>query len=210
MPSLELLVPFFVASAIFACVPGPGMFYAAAQTIAQGRRAGWLSALGFHLGGFVHISAAAFGLTILLETVPVFYVIVKLAGATYLIWLGIKYFRVSERFGLADVEALPKASHKALRDSIVVELLNPKTALFYLAFLPQFADNDASLPVWTQILVLGAIVNTMFSLTDAVCIALSGAVMKRMVASQRVGRLARRIGGGVLVALGVNLAVSRQ
>src|SRR3546814_3960302 len=68
MPSLELLIPFFLAAAVFACVPGPGMFYAAAQTIARGRRAGWLSAVGFHLGGYVHISAAAFGLAIVLET----------------------------------------------------------------------------------------------------------------------------------------------
>jgi threonine/homoserine/homoserine lactone efflux protein len=93
MLSLELLLPFFVASAVFACIPGPGMFYAAAQTIAHGRRVGWLSAIGFHLGGFVHIMAAAFGMAILLKTVPVLYVIVKLLGATYLIWLGIKYFR---------------------------------------------------------------------------------------------------------------------
>jgi len=108
MPSFELLAPFFVASAIFACVPGPGMFYAAAQTIAQGRRAGWLSALGFHLGGFVHISAAAFGLAILLKTVPVFYVVARLAGAAYLIWLGIKYFRGLGRFVMTDVEVPPK------------------------------------------------------------------------------------------------------
>ncbi|NJO34203.1 MAG: LysE family translocator [Rhodospirillales bacterium] len=210
MPSFELLAPFFVASAIFACVPGPGMFYAAAQTIAQGRRAGWLSALGFHLGGFLHISAAAFGLAILLKTVPVFYVIVKLAGATYLIWLGIKYFRAGGRFVMIDVAVPSKPSRKALRDSIVVEVLNPKTALFYLAFLPQFADDHAALPVWTQILVLGAIVNVMFSITDAVCIVLSEAVTKRLAASQRISRLAQRIGGGILIALGVNLAVSRQ
>jgi threonine/homoserine/homoserine lactone efflux protein len=210
MPSFELLVPFFVASAIFACVPGPGMFYAAAQTFAQGHRAGWLSAVGFHLGGFVHILAAAFGLAILLKTVPVFYIVVKFAGATYLIWLGVKYVRGLERPARSDVAALPKPSRKALRDSIVVEVLNPKTALFYLAFLPQFTDNDASLPIWTQILVLGAIVNTMFSITDAACIVVCEAASKRLAASQRIGRLAQRIGGSVLIALGINLAVSRQ
>jgi len=87
---------------------------------------------------------------------------------------------------------------------------NPKTALFYLAFLPQFADDRAALPVWAQIYVLGAIVNMMFSITDAACIVLSEAVTKRLVASQRIGRLAQRIGGSILIALGVNLAVSRQ
>jgi threonine/homoserine/homoserine lactone efflux protein len=103
-----------------------------------------------------------------------------------------------------------KPSCKALRDSIVVEVLNPKTALFYLAFLPQFTDISASLPVWAQILVLGAIVNVMFSITDALCIELSDAMTKRLVASHGAGRFAQRIGGSILIALGVNLAMSRQ
>jgi threonine/homoserine/homoserine lactone efflux protein len=204
---VELLLPFFVASAVFACVPGPGMFYAAAQTIAHGRRAGWLSAIGFHLGGFVHIAAAAFGMAILLKTVPVLYVIVKVLGATYLAWLGISYFiglsKTSSAFG-----AGPKSNRKALRDSIVVEILNPKTALFYLAFLPQFTVVSASLPVSVQVLVLGTIVNFMFSITDAICIKLSEAMTERLVVSHRAGRLAQRVGGSILITLGVNLATS--
>jgi threonine/homoserine/homoserine lactone efflux protein len=210
MPPLELLLPFFVASAVFACIPGPGMFYTAAQTIAHGRRVGWLSAIGFHLGGFVHIMAAAFGMAILLKTVPVLYVIVKLLGATYLIWLGVKYFRGLGNAVLTDFAVRHKPTCKALRDSIVVEVLNPKTALFYLAFLPPFTDISASLPVWAQVIVLGAIVNVMFSITDALCIELSDAMTKRLVVSHGAGRFAQRIGGSILIALGVNLAMSRQ
>jgi len=128
MPSLELLIPFFLATAIFACVPGPGMFYAAAQTIARGRHAGWLSALGFHVGGYVHISAAAFGLAVLLETVPVLYVVVKFAGAAYLIWLGIKFFMSPKSLVMSVVATEEKPHRHAIRDSIVVEVLNPKNS----------------------------------------------------------------------------------
>ena len=210
MPAFELLLPFFLATAVFACVPGPGMFYAAAQTMARGRRAGWLSALGFHVAGYVHIAAAAFGLAVLLATIPVLYTIVKLAGAVYLVWLGIGFFRSADPSTLPRATADAKPDGRAVRDSVVVELLNPKTAIFYLSFLPQFTDVAASLPVWGQILILGAIVNLMFSITDAVCILLSGTIVRRLTTSPGANRLARRIGGGVLVALGVNLAASRQ
>lgn len=210
MPSIDLLTPFFVATSIFACVPGPGMFYAAAQTIAQGHRAGWLSAVGFHIGGYVHILAAAFGLAVMLEAVPVLYAVVKFVGAAYLIWLGIRLFKAPKLLGVAVAQPKVTTRHRAIRDSIVVEVLNPKTALFYLAFLPQFTDTDASLPVWCQILVLGAIVNFMFSFTDVVCVLAANRVTKLLTASQAANSLARRIGGGILIALGVNLAVSRQ
>jgi threonine/homoserine/homoserine lactone efflux protein len=209
MPSLDLLVPFFVAAAVFACVPGPGMFYAAAQTVALGTRAGWLSALGFHLGGYVHILAAAFGFAILLKTVPVLYAVLKLAGAVYLIWLGIKYIRGFERPGTISA-ARAATGLKAFRASVLVEILNPKTALFYLAFLPQFTDGSASLPVWTQVLVLGAIVNIVFSITDAACILLSHTATRRFSNSRRVTRLVQRVGGGIVIGFGINLAVSRQ
>jgi threonine/homoserine/homoserine lactone efflux protein len=209
MPSSELLIPFFVATAIFACVPGPGMFYAAAQTMAAGRRAGWYSAIGFHIAGLGHIAAAAFGISALLQMTPKLFVGMKLAGAGYLIWLGVRYLR-----GRASLVASSSSSNrtagKALRDSIVAELLNPKSALFYFAFLPQFTDASAELSVWIQIVALGAIVNMMFTITDAILIEISHAVMSTLKASERIALLAQRIGGGILVALGVNLAFARQ
>ncbi len=210
MPSLELLIPFFLATAIFACIPGPGMFYTAAQTIARGRRAGWLSAVGLHIGSYVHICAAAFGLAVLLETVPVLYAVVKLAGAAYLIWLGVKFFLSPKSLAPSVVATEAKPHRKAIRDSIIVEVLNPKTAIFFLSFLPQFTDTTASLPIWGQILVLGITVNFMFSITDAACILLSEKMKRLLMTSQRASRLAQRIGGGILVALGINLATSQR
>ncbi len=210
MPPLDALLPFFLATAIFACIPGPGMFYAAAQTMARGRQAGWLSALGLHLSGYVHISAAAFGLAMLLETVPILYATLKLAGAAYLIWLGIKFFTASEPSMRPVMVTEAKSYRHALRDSIIVGVLNPKTALFYLAFLPQFTDGSASLPISMQVLTLGFIVNVMFSATDAVCVLLSEKLTRLLATSHRANRLAQRIGGGILIVLGVKLATSRQ
>ena len=207
MPSLDLLLPFFVATALFACVPGPGMLYAAAQTIARGRRAGWLSALGFHIGGYVHVVAAAFGLSLLLETVPLAYTAVKLAGAVYLVWLGLRFLLSPGAAVVPRAAATPQ--RHALRDSIVVEVLNPKTALFYLAFLPQFTDVSAALPVWGQVLILGTIVSVMFSATDAVCILLAARVARSLSASQWLSRAARRVAGGIMIALGVRLAATQ-
>lgn len=208
MPPFDLLIPFFVATMIFACVPGPGLLYAAARTISQGRRAGWLAALGLHIGGYGHILATAFGLAALLQAVPVLYGAVKLAGAIYLIWLGYRMF-TSHEVAILSSSQIP-SSRKAIAESIVVELLNPKTALFYLSFLPQFTDLDAAFPVWLQLLLLGTIVNFMFSLTDLICVISSDKLTRLLTASQSANRFVRRIGGGILVALGLNLAVSKQ
>jgi len=168
-----------------------------------------LSALGLHIGSDPHILAAAFGLAVVLEAVPVLCTIVKFVGAGYLVWLAFRLVfpgRASAGPAAAG-EAPPRG--RTLRQSITVEVLNPETALFYLAFLPQFTGISAALPLWGQVLVLGAIVNLLFSATDAACILLSVAVSTRLSASQSVNRLARRIGGSVLVALGVKLAASR-
>ena len=92
MPSNEIMIAFFLATAVFAYMPGPSTLYAAAQTIARGRHAGWMAALGIHVGGYVHVAAAALGLAILFTTIPMLYIVLKFAGAIYLIWLGLKLF----------------------------------------------------------------------------------------------------------------------
>lgn len=210
MPSTDLLMPFFLASAVFACVPGPGMLYAAAQTLASGRQAGWWSALGFHIAGLGHVAAAAFGVSTLLAVMPTLFTVMKLVGAAYLIWLGIKYLRGARMLGSAPRKPPAPTARKALRDSVIVEAMNPKSAIFYLAFLPQFTDSTAELPIWVQIVVLGVIVNAMFSVTDAIPIEMSHAVATKLRSSKRFVLALQRLGGGMLITLGVNLALARN
>lgn len=209
MPSSELLIAFFLTTAVFAYIPGPAMLYAAAQTLARGRVAGLMATLGIHLGCYVHVSAAAAGLSVLFHAVPVLYLAVKLAGAAYLIWLGISLFRSQAPTG-EEPAFEPKSGRLAFLESVTVEILNPKTAIFFLAFLPQFIDASAAFPVWVQFIILGTLVNLMFSSADVVCVFLAGSVMSRLRHSSRAQRVMRRAGGGMLVGLGVHLAMQRN
>ncbi len=134
----------------------------------------------------------------------------KLAGAAYLIWLGIKCLRGPRSLISASREPPPPTARRPLRDSLIVGAVNPKSALFYLAFLPQFTDRSAELPIWAQIVFLGGIVNAMFSVTDAILIEASHAVANKLRSSERFVRALQRLGGGVLIALGANLAVARN
>ena len=211
MPSFEPLLMFLAATAVFAYMPGPSTLYAAAQTISGGRRAGWLAASGIHVGGYVHVVAAALGISVLFTAVPTLYWILKIAGAGYLVWLGIQMFRANEDLSQIAAEAnnamLPR---RTFWQSTTVEILNPKTAIFYIAFLPQFTDPAAALPLWGQLLILGTVVNIMFSSADVLCVVLSAAVMKYFKETPSGSRIAQRIGGGILVGLGINLAFTRQ
>jgi len=211
MPSTEILLTFFIATAVFAYMPGPAMLYAAAQTIARGRRAGWMAALGIHVGGYAHVVAAALGLSVLFAAIPILYSIVKLAGAAYLVWLGVQLFRSTNTNAIypSHVEST-KSIKRAFWESILVEVLNPKTAIFYIAFLPQFTDPAAALPLWAQFVILGTIVNVAFSSADIICVLLSSSVVRFFKQSTTGSRVAQRMGGSILVALGVNLAFSRQ
>lgn len=213
MPSTDLLLAFFVTTAVFACMPGPAMLYTAAQTIARGPWSGLMAVLGLHVGCYVHVFAAAAGLSVLFHAVPVLYLGVKILGAAYLVWLGIQLIRSKAQGGDVSGEPGPlvvaRSGRRAFLQSITVEVLNPKTALFFLAFLPQFVDASASFPVWLQFVVLGTIVNLMFTSTDLVCVMLAGAVMARLRRSGGAQRLLQRAGGALLVGLGLHLAFQK-
>jgi threonine/homoserine/homoserine lactone efflux protein len=211
MPSSELLVAFIVTAAIFAFMPGPAMLYAAAQTMARGRWPGLMATLGIHIGGYAHVIAAAAGLSMLFHAVPLLYMAVKFVGAAYLVWLGIQLFRAKAQGDSAAPAVIgPKSARRAFFESITVEVLNPKTAIFFMAFLPQFVDASAALPVWLQFMLLGTVVNLMFSFADVVCVVLAGFVVGRLRRSSRAQRLVQRAGGAVLVGLGVHLAFQRS
>jgi threonine/homoserine/homoserine lactone efflux protein len=208
MPSFELILAFAVATLIFALMPGPAMLYTAAQTVARGRKGGFMAAFGIHCGGYAHVLGATLGLSALFQHVPELYMAVKIAGALYLVWLGIAMIRAK-----VDAEPMPKiaarGAGRAFVDSIVVEVLNPKAALFFVAFLLQFVDASAGAPVWLQFLVLGTLVNATFSMTDIAAVLLASAALKRLRRSTAAQRVLRWIGGSVLVGLGAHMAASR-
>ena len=206
MPNLDTLIAFFVATSVFAYMPGPSTLYATAQTLALGRRGGLFAALGIHVGGYVHVLAAALGLAALFEVIPILYTAMKLAGAAYLVWLGAKFILNRQ---LLFVESEQASQTITFWQSATVEVLNPKTALFYVAFLPQFTDLTATSPLWVQLLLLGTIVNIMFSSADLICVLLAEKLSAMFKTSESFGAIANRVGGGILIALGVNLATSK-
>lgn len=210
MPSVELLITFFITTAVFAYIPGPAMLYAAAQTMARGRKGGLMATFGIHLGCYVHVVAAAAGLSVLFHAVPTLYLAVKMIGAGYLIWLGISLFR-SKTSGDPSLPLIgQKSARRAFLESITVEVLNPKTAIFFMAFLPQFVDASAAFPVWLQFVILGAVVNLTFSSADLVCVFLAGAVVKVLKKSAAAQRMMQRASGAVLIGLGAHLALQRN
>ena len=205
MAEFDTLIAFLVATMIFAYMPGPALLYATAQTIARGRRGGLMAAFGIHLGGYVHVIAAALGLGFLLSQVPTAYMVIKLVGAGYLVWLGIRMI-----FQPVDDSAQETAASRPRRtflQSMLVEILNPKTAIFFIAFLPQFVDPVAALPAWLQFLILGTIVNVVFSSADLVAVAIAHKIVGRIKQSQTGQRVARWIGGSILAGLGLRLGL---
>ncbi len=210
MPSLDLLQAFVATTALFAFIPGPAMLYAAARTMAGGRKAGFMAVLGIHIGSYAHIFAAAAGLSVLFHAVPVAYMLVKFAGALYLIWLGISLFRSKDAQTGEVSDSKGGLSGRAFVQSVTVEVLNPKTAIFFMAFLPQFVDSGASLPVWAQFAILGLLVNAMFTFADIVSVLLAGMIVARLKQSGPARKLVQRAGGTILVGLGTHLALQRS
>ncbi|MEX0312445.1 MAG: LysE family translocator [Tateyamaria sp.] len=208
MPGYDTLLAFFLASAIFAYMPGPAMLYATAQTLARGPRAGMMAVLGIHIGGYVHVLAATFGLAALFELVPPLYIALKLVGAAYLIWLGAQMILTRN----ARITAAPddvQMSRRAFRQGITVEVLNPKAALFFVAFLPQFSDPAAALPIWAQLLILGTVVNLMFGSADVICVAIAHRMTRLLQSSHRATARIKAFGGSILVGLGLTVALDR-
>ncbi|SEM36527.1 Threonine/homoserine/homoserine lactone efflux protein [Bosea lupini] len=208
MASWETLLAFATVTLLIAYFPGPALLYTAAQTIAHGRKAGLMAMLGIHLGCYVHVVAAAFGLSAVFKHVPELYLAVKIVGALYLVWLGIGMIR-SRLGGEVQAVAPAKTVRRALIDSFIVEVLNPKVALFFIALLPQFVDPTAALPVWAQFLILGTIVNFAFSSADLVTVLAASLVIRTMKASRAGFAFGRWLGGSLMIGLGLKLATDK-
>ena len=193
---------FLLATLGFAYLPGPAMLYTAAQTLGRGRRAGWLAVIGVHMGCYIHVFAAALGLALLFAAIPPAYVAMKIIGGLYLLWMGMRLWRQGIRAHGGEV---PLATTKrVLRDSFLVEVLNPKTALFFVAFLPQFVQPESVMPVAWQLLWLGIATNVLFSSADIVVVLLASPLRAFLQKSQGSSTLIQRIGGSVLMGLGGN------
>ncbi len=204
------IVPFLLTAALLSVTPGPGMLYIAAQTIGRGPKAGWYSAIGTHFASYIHIVAAAFGLSLFLQAVPAAYLALKVVGAAYLFWLGLKFLLSEDEPAGPETTWSSSAHKRALRESFVVELTNPKSAVFFIAFLPQFTSLDSGHTVWMQIVVLGAVANVIFSVAEIACVMFADRVASFVRGSRSAGRWMRRTAGSILIALGANLLVSQR
>lgn len=198
---------FFIAALILAVTPGPGMAYVVARTVAGGRTEGLASCLGTGIGGLLHVAAAALGLSLLVAESAYAFQIVKYLGAAYLVYLGL---RMLWRHG-PPRSAKPLAAQGARRafvEGIVVEALNVKTALFFLAFLPQFASPDAALA--PQLVQLGALCVALNTLVDVAAVVAADRLLKSDAAHAARARLLTRLSGVTMLGLGAYLALARR
>lgn len=200
---------FLAAAAILALTPGPGMFYVGARTLAGGLGEGLASTLGTGLGGMAHVLAAAFGLSALILASAEIFTVMKLLGGCYLVWLGLRAWREAGQ-ALPVQPPLPALGLiRAFREGAVVEALNPKTALFFLAFLPQFVVLDRG-DVVGQFLFLGSICVALNTLVDAGVAVAAGRVRGQLGQRPGLRRRLRQGSAGLIMALGLGVLLLRR
>lgn len=202
MPSLTTLALFALATTIFAAAPGPGVLYVVARTAAQGRRAGLISMLGIELGDVVWIVAGASGVAATLSASTEALALLRYGGAAYLIFLGVQRWRDVSQFHRS---AVTVASGIFLRGS-VTQLLNPKVALFFVAFLPQFLNATA--PIAQQVLVLGGAYIAIAITVDTCYVLTAAAITTHLIESRGAQRLTNRVAATTYIALGLAAAAS--
>jgi threonine/homoserine/homoserine lactone efflux protein len=211
MPDVPTFALFVAAALALLLVPGPAVIYVVARSVEGGRLIGLVSVLGVELGTLLHVVFAAAGLSAIVVSSAVAFSVVKWLGAAYLVWLGLR--QILGRDGGDQEAPLSGSGENRLRvfsQSVLVQVLNPKVALFFLAFLPQFVDPSRS-AAWTQVVVLGTTLATLGLFTDGLY-ALLGGTAGEWIRKQRAGAGLRRAGryvtGGVYIALGAVAAIS--
>ncbi len=207
MPSAPTIALFSLAAVALAIVPGPAVAYIVTQSVDEGRRAGIISALGIASGGLVHVAAATIGLSALIASSAAAFTVVKLVGAVYLIAVGIRrILSRDERDTTVEAERAP--ARRLYGQGVIVNVLNPKTALFFLAFLPQFVDRQKS--VTLQVAILGLLFASIAFLSDIAYAVLADALAGRVRRSGRAARLRGFATGGIFVALGITAAAAHR
>jgi threonine/homoserine/homoserine lactone efflux protein len=211
MPDVSTFALFVAAALALLLVPGPAVIYVVARSVEGGRLTGFVSVLGVELGTLLHVVFAAAGLSAIVVSSAAAFSVVKWLGAAYLVWLGLRQILGRD----SGNEELPLSGggenrFRVFSQSVLVQILNPKVALFFLAFLPQFVDPSRG-TAWTQVVVLGATLATLGLFTDGLY-ALLGGTAGEWIRKQRAGAGLRRAGGyvtgGIYIALGVVAAVS--
>jgi threonine/homoserine/homoserine lactone efflux protein len=203
-PDSSSLGIFAVAALALLAIPGPAVLYVVVQSAEQGRRAGLASVAGIHLGTLVHVVGATVGLSALIVASAVAFSVVKYAGAAYLVYLGVR--KLLERDGRVVFERRTESLRRAFARGIAVNVLNPKTALFFLAFLPQFIDADRG-AVWSQALVLGLVFVSLGLVSDSLYALAAGSAAGILRRRRRV----MRYGSGlVYIGLGATAALAKR
>jgi threonine/homoserine/homoserine lactone efflux protein len=206
MPDPSRLALFVGAALLLLVVPGPSVLYIVTQSVSHGRRAGMASVAGITTGTLVHIAAATIGLSALLASSALAFDVVKYLGAAYLILVGIRRLGGLEKAEQAEVPGR-RSLGRLYRQGIVVNTLNPKTALFFLAFLPQFVDSTRG-AAWAQILLLGLLFAGLGFVSDGVWALVAGTLGERLRRSRRFPQVQRYVSGSVFVGLGAVAAFS--
>ena len=212
MPDLTQLALYVAAALVLAVTPGPGLFYVAARTLAGGRAEGVASSFGTGLGGMVHVLAGSFGVSAVVLASAELFTALKLIGAAYLIWLGVRTIQSARRqpAGLnGGSAAAPVGPRRAFREGVLVEALNPKTAAFFLAFIPQFVD-PARGHVALQFLVLGFVSVALNTLADIVVAFAAGGIRDGAAARPALIRRLREASGAAMIALGIGLTLAKR
>jgi threonine/homoserine/homoserine lactone efflux protein len=202
---------FLTAALLLAIAPGPGMLYVLARSLAGGRREGVLSAFGTFLGGMVHVFAAALGLSIILARSAVAFAAVKYLGAAYLCFLGVRMILEARRDN-ADPGAMLSTiqpQRNPLSQGVATEVLNPKTALFFLSFIPQFVSHTGG-HIFLQFVTLGTISVVLNTTADLIVIAMAGPLGVRIRSSAVFRRRQRTVTGAIMIGLGTYLATSES
>jgi threonine/homoserine/homoserine lactone efflux protein len=207
VPEAKTLVAFGAAAYVFALFPGPAVLYIVTRSIEQGRLAGVVSVTGIATGNLVHVVAATLGLSALLMSSAAAFTIVKYAGAAYLIYLGIREILKRDKEDRGNGAAQHRGLSHLYGQGVLVATLNPKTALFFLAFLPQFVDPSRG-PVTAQIALLGVLLVVITALSDTSYALLSGTVGNWFRGNARIARKRRVFSGTMYIGLGFSAALT--
>ena len=200
-------ITFLVAAAVLAITPGPGIAYVVARTVAGGRFEGLASCIGTGIGGMLHVLAAAVGLSLLVAQSALAFTLVKVLGAAYLVYLGVRML-LRKQHDAAVQAASPQGARRALVEGVVVEALNVKTALFFLAFLPQFVAPGE--PLVPQLVLLGSVCVALNTLVDVVAVLAAHRLLDSGAARAAWARLMTRVSGVTMIGLGVFLATAKR